>query len=138
MFEAVNKTDIISINQLAFDMSEQRILIVDDDVSLAGVLQRLLQHAGYRVTSADSKELALNAVRSEPTDLVLLDLRLKKKNGLELLPQLKTIRPEMSVIMITAVGSIEDAVEAMRLGADNFIVKPVDPPRLLTVVEKGL
>ncbi|PWT90448.1 MAG: DNA-binding response regulator [Acidobacteria bacterium] len=115
-----------------------RILVVDDDLSLSEVLQRLLQQEGYQTAVAESGDAAMTAIRENPTDLVLLDLRLKQESGLELLPKLKAIRPEMSVIMITAVGSIEDAVEAMRLGADNFVAKPVDPPRLLTIVAKGL
>src|SRR5262245_40663227 len=117
---------------------QKRMLLIDDDESLTDALTGLLEHAGHKVASAATPEEAIAAVRKEPTDLALLDLRLGKASGLELLPQLKTIRPEMSVIMLTGAGTIENAVEAMQKGADNFITKPVDPPRLLTIVGKGL
>jgi len=117
--------------------SGKRVLIIDDDASLAEALTGLLEHANCKVLTADSSAAALETVRSEPTDLALLDLRLGQESGLKLLPQLKAIRPEMSVIMITGMGTIEDAVEAMKSGADNFVTKPIDPPRLLTIVNKG-
>src|SRR5580765_4567639 len=115
----------------------KRILLVDDDESLTEALTGLLEHAGYKVSSAGTAEDAIASVRKEPTDLAILDLRLGRTSGLDLLPQLKTIRPEMSVLMMTGAGTIENAVEAMQKGADNFITKPVDPPRLLTIVNKG-
>jgi two-component system, NtrC family, response regulator AtoC len=117
--------------------ASQKVLIVDDDASLAEALSGLLQHAGYRVVVASQISSALEAVRRDPTDLALLDLRLGQESGLQLLSQLKEIRPEMSVIMITGMGKIEDAVEAMKLGADNFVTKPIDPERLLAIVKKG-
>jgi DNA-binding NtrC family response regulator len=70
--------------------------------------------------------------------LEVLDLQLRGESGLDVLPQLKALRPEMSVIILTAYGTIERAVEAMRRSADNFLVNPIEPPRLLTIVEKGL
>ncbi|PWT87917.1 MAG: hypothetical protein C5B54_11510 [Acidobacteria bacterium] len=115
----------------------KKVLIVDDDISLAEALTGLLEHAGYRVVTANNSSSALDAVRRDPTDLALMDLRLGQESGLELLAQVKSIRPEMSVIMITGMGKIEDAVEAMKLGADNFVTKPIDPERLLTIVKKG-
>lgn len=118
-------------------MEAKRILLIDDDEALADALTDLLEHAGYKVSTAASAEDAIAALRREPTDLAILDLRLGQVSGLDLLPQLKTIRPEMSVIMMTGVGTIENAVEAMQKGADNFVTKPVDPPRLLTIVSKG-
>jgi DNA-binding NtrC family response regulator len=114
-----------------------KILVVDDDASLAEALTGLLEFGGYRVEVASQISSALEAVRRGPTDLALIDLRLGQESGLQLLSQLKEIRPEMSVIMITGMGKIEDAVEAMKLGADNFVTKPIDPERLLTLVKKG-
>lgn len=115
-----------------------RILVVDDDASLRDALSGLLESSGYQVAKADNGQEALRLVHERPTHLVLLDLRLGDQSGLEILPELKVIRPEMSVIMISALGTIEAAVEAMRLGADNFVTKPFDPPGLLAVVEKGV
>jgi DNA-binding NtrC family response regulator len=116
----------------------RRILIVDDDASLVSALTGLLGHRGYETKCASSPAGALEAIRRRSTDVVLLDVRLGRESGLELLPKLKELRPDMSVIVFTAAGSIEMAVEAMRLGADNFLQKPVDPPRLLAIVAKGL
>jgi DNA-binding NtrC family response regulator len=116
-----------------------KVLVIDDDrglgIALLGLLNQIGRHEARHVTDAAS---ALEAVRSEPTDLALLDVRLGTESGLELLPKLKALRPEMSVIMITALASIDMVVEAMKLGADNFVVKPIDPPRLLALVGKGL
>ena len=114
------------------------IVIIDDDEALASALAGLLRHARYEVRTAASSSEALREIEDHPTALALLDLRLGDESGLELLPQLKARRPEMSVIILTALGTIENAVEAMRLGADNFVVKPVDPPQLLATIAKGL
>jgi DNA-binding NtrC family response regulator len=113
------------------------ILIVDDDPALIESLTGLLEHAGYAIRSATSGADALVEINEHPTDLVLLDLRLGRASGLDLLPKIKAARPEIAVIMITALGTVENAVEAMRGGADNFVVKPLDPPRLLAVIAKG-
>ena len=117
--------------------THKRILLVDDDDSLTEALTVLLEHAGYRVSTAATAEDAVAVLRKEPTDLAILDLRLGSVSGLDLLPQLKSIRPEMSVLMLTGAGTIENAVEAMQKGADNFVTKPVEPARLLTIVSKG-
>lgn len=110
---------------------------MDDDASLTEALRGLLEHGGYQVCAVNCGEAAVSAVCREPIGVALVDLRLKKESGLDLLPKLKSIRPEISVIMITAVGSIETAVEAMRRGADNFVPKPIDPSELLAIVTKG-
>ncbi|HEY5952380.1 MAG TPA: sigma-54 dependent transcriptional regulator, partial [Kofleriaceae bacterium] len=116
-----------------------RVLVVDDDVSLGTALIGLLgQVGGYAANHVSDATHALEFVRAEPTDLALVDVRLGTTSGLDLLSQLKVLRPEMSVIMITALPSIDTVVEAMKLGADNFVVKPIDPPRLLALVAKGL
>lgn len=115
-----------------------RILIVDDDAELCKALTWLFQHAGYTSLCSGSSKDALDILRSEPFELVVLDLRLGTENGLDLLSQIKLVRPEISVIILTAFGTIQNAVQAMRLGADNFAVKPIDPPAFLSIVEKGL
>jgi len=116
----------------------ERILIVDDDTDSIVALTGLLQQQGYLVTSAETGAAALEIVRRESIGLTLLDLQLRGESGLDVLPQLKALRPEMSVIILTAYGTIERAVEAMRRSADNFVVRPIEPPRLLTIIEKGL
>jgi DNA-binding NtrC family response regulator len=120
-------------------MSEPgNILVVDDDASLRTMLAELLRSEGHTVTEAEDGARALAAAGRDAVDLTLLDLRLPDGSGLDLLPKLKELRPESSVIMLTALGSIRDAVEAMRLGADNFVPKPIDPEGLFTIVGKGL
>ena len=115
-----------------------RVLIVDDDRALADALVGLLVHAGCEASAVTSGADALAVLRRQTVELVLLDLRLGQENGLDLLVEIKKVRPEISVIIITALDTIEAAVDAMRAGADNFVLKPLDPPRLLAVVSKGL
>jgi DNA-binding NtrC family response regulator len=114
------------------------ILVVDDDASLRTMLAELLRSEGHFVAEAETGAQALDAAVREAPDVTLLDLRLPDGSGLDVLPKLKELRPESSVIMLTALGSIRDAVEAMRLGADNFVPKPIDPDGLFAIVAKGL
>jgi DNA-binding NtrC family response regulator len=118
--------------------AKQQVVIIDDELSFITPVSALLKNAGYDVKSAQTGRAALDIVRQEPIGLALLDLRLGKESGLDVLLQLKALRPEISVIVITALGTIEAAVEAMRRSADNFIEKPVDPPKLLALIAKGL
>ncbi|MCC6624961.1 MAG: sigma-54-dependent Fis family transcriptional regulator [Deltaproteobacteria bacterium] len=120
------------------DAPRGRLLVVDDEAPIRQALSDLFVHAGFEVHAADGPEAALAVVRARPIDLVLLDLRLGAASGLELLPALKAEQPEAAVIVLTALATIETAVEAMRRGADNFLTKPLDPPRLLALVDKGL
>ena len=115
-----------------------RVLIVDDDQSLSSSLAELLRLEGYRVETASDPVAAIETAKRTPIDLVLLDLRLGSVSGLEVLPKLKELRPAAAVIMISAMGTIEAAVEAMKLGADNFVTKPLDPTQLLAMVAKGV
>jgi len=116
-----------------------RILVVDDDPSAQDAIRLVLEKgSGYPLRCTATSEEALSVIRSEPIELALVDLRLGSASGLDLLVELKKIRPEMSVMMITGAGTIEIAVEAMRLGADNFLTKPVAPKNLLALVAKGL
>ncbi|HEV8703139.1 MAG TPA: sigma-54 dependent transcriptional regulator [Candidatus Polarisedimenticolia bacterium] len=116
----------------------RKILIVDDDPSLNEALAGLLAHAGHPVSCAETGTAALEIATRVPVRLALVDVRLGGESGLDLLPRLRALRPEMAIIMMTAQGSIEMAVEAMQRGADNFVTKPLDPKRLLALVEKGL
>ena len=98
----------------------------------------LLCQRGYEVAPAETGVAALDVLRREPVGLTLLDIRLRAENGLDLLPQLKTLRPEMSVIILTGMGTVENAFEALRRGADYFVEKPIRPPSFLTIIEKGV
>jgi DNA-binding NtrC family response regulator len=116
----------------------ERILIVDDDASVIAAVTGLLCRRGYEVTSAETGAAALDVLRKESIGLALLDIRLGAEDGLDLLPQLKTLRPEMSVIILTGIGTVDNAFEALRRGADYFVEKPIRPPSFLTIIEKGL
>jgi DNA-binding NtrC family response regulator len=112
--------------------------VVDDEPSVGEALIALLESAGHAARWVANAKAALVAVNDEPTDLALVDLRLGGESGLDLLDRLREARPEMSVIVMTALATIETAVDAMRRGADNFVTKPVDPARLLAIIGKGL
>ena len=118
--------------------AQPTLLIVDDDPAIRRLLTALLGAAGYASLEAADRESALACIRDRAPALALVDVRLGAENGLELLSALKSQHPEMSVIMISGLGSVESAVEAMQRGADNFVVKPIERERLLAVVAKGL
>ncbi len=115
-----------------------RILVVDDDDELRKALERTLRHAGYDVVSAGDVTDALHLIETAPPHVVVTDLRLPERDGIELLRIVREQRPGIEVLLITAHASIERAVEAMRLGAYDFVEKPVHRDRLLFTVEKAL
>ncbi len=114
------------------------ILIVDDEAEIRESLQTLLELEGYRVDAADTGEDGLARLASDPFDLVLLDLALPGKNGMEVLEEIRERDPQLAVIMITAYGTVENAVNAMRGGAANFIQKPWDNEKLLADVRAAV
>jgi DNA-binding NtrC family response regulator len=118
--------------------SGAHILVVDDDERLRKAAGKVLSAAGYRVTGAALGREALEVLQREGVALVVSDLRLPDLDGLALLEQARQLRPEAEVVMLTGHGSIEKAVEAMRLGAYDFIEKPLDSPALLKTVAKAL
>ncbi len=119
-------------------MSSDRILVIDDEVDLAASCQRLLQSKGYEVRVAASAEEGLQKIAEEEYQLVLTDLKMPGMGGMELLRVLRADYPEVLVIMMTAYSTVEDAVEAMSLGAANFVPKPFTPDHLLIVIERAL
>jgi DNA-binding NtrC family response regulator len=110
------------------------ILIIDDEAEIRESLQTLLEFEGYEVETAANGSQGLSKLGDRPFDLVLLDLALPDRNGLELLPEIRAIDPQISVIMITAYGTVEDAVRAIQSGAANFLQKPWDNEKLLADV----
>ncbi len=117
-----------------------RLLIVDDEVDMLQGLKRLLGYelSAVEILTAARARQALALLRQEPLDLVLLDIRMPEMDGLQLLEALRQEDPELTVIMMTAYGSIEVAVEAMKHGAYDFITKPFERDALLRSVRKGL
>ena len=110
------------------------ILIIDDEAEIRESLQTLLEFEGYEVETAANGAQGLSKLGDRPFDLVLLDLALPDRNGLEILPEIRAIDPQIAVIMITAYGTVEDAVRAMQSGAANFLQKPWDNEKLLADV----
>jgi DNA-binding NtrC family response regulator len=110
------------------------ILIVDDESEIRESLQTLLELEGYRVDAAENGEDGLARIATQPFDLVLLDLALPGKNGMDVLAEIHERDPQLAVIMITAYGTVENAVNAMQAGAANFIQKPWDNEKLLADV----
>jgi two-component system, NtrC family, response regulator PilR len=115
-----------------------KILIVDDDTSIRNMLTIVLKKNNYDVTGAESSELALKLLRAEIFDLIISDIKMPGISGIDLLKKLKVIKPEIPVIMITAFASANDAVEAMKLGAEDYITKPFNLDELKIIIEKSL
>jgi two-component system NtrC family response regulator len=119
-------------------MRSRRILVVDDDESLRRVTQVQLEEEGYTVTTAASGEEALAILIRKPQDLVLTDLSMPGMSGVELLKKVRTEYPETTVVLVTAFGTVESAIEAMKLGAYDYIAKPVNPDNLRRIVARAL
>src|ERR1700744_1184133 len=102
------------------------ILVIDDEAGIRESLEVLLSLEGYTVKMAPDGEAGLRMLEVENFDLVLLDLALPGQSGMDLLPQVREPQPETPVIMITAYGTVENVVDAIRAGADNFVQKPWD------------
>jgi two-component system response regulator HydG len=118
--------------------SKSNILLVDDDERLGTAACKVLSGEGYCVSIATSGREALEVLKRQNAALVVSDLRLPDLDGLALLKQIREVSPEAEVVMITGYGSIEKAVEAMKLGAYDFIEKPLDGAALLKMVAKAL
>jgi len=115
-----------------------KILVVDDEVAIRFAISDFLELHGYAVEEAGSCAQAEAKHKGDVFDLIVLDFALPDGNGLDLLPRIKAIDAGVPVIMLTAYGSIELAVRAIQLGADQFLVKPLDLPALLLVIERAL
>lgn len=119
-------------------MAPDRILIVEDDDELRQVTHLLLERAGYEINSVTSAELALPVLETKLQQLVITDLHLPGLSGMELLKRVRLEHPETAVIVITAYGTVQTAVEAMKAGAYDYITKPVHPYELKAVVKRSL
>lgn len=117
---------------------KERILIVDDEEDLTLGYSKCLLKVGYEVTTAASGEEAIDVLKKEIFDLALLDIRLPQMDGMEVLSKALDIDPDLVVIMITAHGSVQSAVDAMRLGAHDYLMKGFDNDELRVVVKKAL
>jgi len=119
-------------------MMQGKILVVDDDRNLLELARMRLESASYEVSTALTEEQAVEAVKAEPVDLSIVDLQLVRQDGISLMQELHAINPEMPVIILTAYGTIESAVEAMKKGAYSYLTKPFESRELLFQLEKAL
>lgn len=117
-------------------MNEYTIMIIDDEKSQREILSGYLRKKGYKVFSAASGTEGIGIVKSNTVDIILSDYKMPDKTGLEVLNEVKSVNPEIGFVIITAFGTIENAVKAMRAGADNYIAKPLDLDELDLLVEK--
>jgi DNA-binding NtrC family response regulator len=113
-----------------------RVLVVDDEAVVVNSIRKTLARHGYRIDEVFNGRDALNLVKNEEFDLVLLDMKLPDINGLDLLPTLKQLRPDMPVLIVTGYASIDTAVEAIRRGADDYMPKPFTPEELHTFASR--
>ncbi len=116
----------------------ERILIVDDDITLGHFLTKALSQMGYQVILCHNGREALDVVHKQEIDLILLDNKLPDRNGLEILKEVKRDHPKVSVIIMTAFGTTETAIEAMKVGAFDYILKPFELDEISEFVAKGL
>ncbi len=114
------------------------ILVIDDEGGIRESLEVLLSLEGYSVKTVPDGEQGLRTLEMESFDLILLDLALPGQSGLDLLPQIKERQPETPVIMITAYGTVDNVVEAIRAGAENFVQKPWDNEKLLADIRSAV
>ncbi len=114
------------------------ILIVDDDLGIRVTVQKILSRSGYEVMTAASGDEALQLVKEKAFDLALIDLIMPGKDGTETMRRLREISPETVVIMLTAHGTMESAIEALRLGAHDYLIKPCPEQTLKLCVEEGM
>ena len=114
------------------------ILIIDDDDQLRKSFEKLLKEEGYAVETAPSGELGLKIVRSRIPDLVILDMRLPGINGFETFQAIHNMEPKLPVIIMTAYGTTETAIEATKMGAFDYVLKPFEVPAMLSVIEQAL
>ena len=119
-------------------MEKKVILIVEDDPAVGESIRLLLKKRGYAILLASNGKEALQLFRHEMVDLVITDLVMPKMDGIELLEAVKGLKPETEVIVISAQGTIEKAVQAMKLGVFDFIEKPINPKVISLVVERAL
>lgn len=115
-----------------------RILVVDDESAMRATLDEILSSEGFEVITAAGGEAALATLHQEPIDLMLLDLRMTGMDGLQVIEHAQKIAPDTVVVMLTAHGTLDSAISAMRKGAFDYLLKPCAPPEIVAAVRRGL
>src|SRR5690348_2928461 len=134
----MSEAAVLSRQGSATSSGSGSVLIIDDEAAIRESLETLLEFEGYFVQAAETGEEGLARLGEAPYDLVLLDFALPDRNGLEVLSEIRSRDPQLPVIMITAYGTVDNAVRAMQNGATNFIQKPWDNEKLLADVRTAV
>src|SRR6267142_2039595 len=119
-------------------MADERILVVDDEESIRWVLSRGLMRRGWKVESAENAHLALRQLTERSYALVFLDIRLPDIDGLSLLEQIRTLPNPPMVVIMTAQGTVDTAINAMKKGAFEYIIKPFDLEDVISLAHQAL
>lgn len=118
--------------------SKAHILVVDDEATERQTLAEILRLEGYHVSTVGSGEAAVDFVRTNVVDLMVLDLRMGGMSGLEVVKVINQIAPDVEIILLTAYGSMESALEALRQRVHDYLLKPASPAQILESVARGL
>src|SRR5688500_8205403 len=119
---------------LVQEAAAQTVLVVDDEANILEALQKVLSKEGFEVLTAGNGRQALEILRRQPVRVMITDLRMPGMTGDDLLKAAKAITPEVEIIVMTAYGTIENAVEAMKLGAYDFVSKPLKRANVVAAV----
>ncbi len=115
-----------------------RVLVLDDVLDAVNLIKRILEMAGHEVAGFTEEEEALNFVKNSPVDLAILDIKLKKMSGVEVLAEIKKSAPAIRAIMLTGYPTVETAQASLKLGANEYCVKPIDNEELEEKVARVL
>jgi two-component system response regulator AtoC len=118
-------------------MTQRRILIIDDEEGIRSSLRLILEDEGYEVHTAGGSDEGLEVARANSFDVVLCDVRMPRRDGLELLPDLIELQPAATILMMSAFGAVEQAIDAVRKGAYDFLSKPFQADELLLTIRKA-
>jgi two-component system nitrogen regulation response regulator NtrX len=118
-------------------MGMTKVLIIDDERSIRNTLKDILGFEGYNVEVAENGLMGLEMVRAADFDIILCDIKMPEMDGIEVLERILGLKPETTVVMISGHGNIDTAVEAIKKGAFDFIVKPLDLNRLLITIRNA-
>ena len=125
---------MIHPQQIPGESDQAKVLVVEDDPDIRKILEMFLTEKGFRVKVAEGAQLALDMLAEEPIDLILSDVRMPGMSGLDLLRHLKERDPEIQLVLMSGYSSVKDAVEAIQLGAADYVEKPIDFRRLERVL----
>jgi len=117
-------------------MASRKLIVIDDEQSVCELIKKLFEGGDYDVTGFNDPEEGLKGVAEQNPDCVLLDIKMPKVGGVEVLSKIKEHNPQQRVIMITGYGDLESAMESMKLGAYDYITKPFDLEFIRAVVDK--